>query len=106
ASMETGSAFLSHHLDEIFNRYLSPLVILPHERGDARRIAEVLKHRKEAEGQGSLIASVQTLDDFIPEEQRDKLETLKEIRKLLPARLVARLSRSDQEKVAELLNTE
>src|SRR6185295_10359654 len=37
---------------------------------------------------------------------RDKLETLKEIRKLLPSRLVARLSKGDQEKVAELLNTE
>jgi uncharacterized protein len=105
-SMERGSAYLSKYVDEIFQRYLSPLVILPRERTDARRIAEILRDRKEAEGPGSLIANVQTLDDFLPPEQREKLETLKEIRDLLPRRLVARLGKSDQDKVAELLRTQ
>jgi predicted RND superfamily exporter protein len=104
-SMTQGSAYLSKNLDEIFNRYLSPLVILPKNREDARRIAQILKHRKESEGEASLIASVQTLDDFLPDEQRSKLEELKEIRKLLPERMVARLSRTDQDKVGELLDT-
>ena len=102
-SMEHGSGYLSKYLDQIFNRYLAPVVILPHSRADADKIADILKKKKTAEGKDSMIAAVQTLDDFIPSDQAQKIVILKEIREILPPRLVARLSPSDRKLVSEFL---
>ncbi len=95
-SMTRGSAYLGKYLDEIFQRYLSPLVILPKSRENADRIAQLLREHKAREGKKSLIASVQTLDDFIPKKQFEKIKILKEIQKLLPPKLFYRLSENDQ----------
>jgi predicted RND superfamily exporter protein len=103
-SMTTGSAYLSKHLDEIFQRFLSPLVILPESRENARKIAALLKSQKAKEGSKSLIASVQTLDDFIPTQQEEKIAVLKEIKNLLPPKLLRRLSEGDQKLVGEFLS--
>ncbi len=105
-SMTRGSAYLSKYLDEIFQRYLSPLVILPRDRTNADKIAKILKERKEKEGKTSLIASVQTLDDFIPRHQDEKIKLLHEIRDLLPPKLLRRLSQSDRDLVSQFLTPE
>ncbi|MEO5969220.1 MAG: MMPL family transporter, partial [Bdellovibrionia bacterium] len=102
-SMLRGSMYFSAHLDEIFQRYLSPLVILPHSRENARKIATLLRKIKAEEGSHSLIASVQTLDDFLPNHQTEKIAVLREIRKLLPPKLLSRLSDKDQALVREFL---
>jgi predicted RND superfamily exporter protein len=102
-SMERGSAYLSKYLDEIFQRFMSPLVILPDSRENARKIAKALKDRKEREGKNSLIASVQTLDDFLPTHQPQKIKVIKEIRALLPPKLLKRLSEKDRKLVHEFL---
>jgi predicted RND superfamily exporter protein len=102
-SMEHGSAYLSKYLDEIFQRYLSPNVVLPKSRDDARKIAEVLKEKKIQQGKDSMIATVQTLDDFVPGDQYDKIKVIKEIRSLLSPRIVRRLSDEDQQRVTEYL---
>lgn len=98
-SMEHGSAYMSKFQDEIFQRYLSPNVILPQSREDARKIADLLKKRKAEQGASSLIASVQTLDDFVPQEQYEKTRELKLIRNLLSPRLMHRMSDDDQKLV-------
>ncbi len=105
-SMTRGSAYLSKHLDDIFHHYLSPLVILPDTRENSRKIAALLKEQKEKEGSKSLIASVQTLDDFIPKDQPEKIKVLKSIRRLLPEKFLQRLSESDQKLVSEFLTKE
>jgi predicted RND superfamily exporter protein len=102
-SMTKGSAFLSQYLDEIFRHYLSPLVILPHSRENAIKIVQLLKERKAQEGPTSLIASVQTLADFIPARQKQKVAVIKDIRALLPPRLLRRLTHADQLLVSEFL---
>jgi predicted RND superfamily exporter protein len=105
-SLESGSAYLSKYLDEIFQQYLSPLVILPDNRENARKIAELLKKKKTEEGSKSLIASVSTLDDFIPKNQDKKIAVLKEVRLLLPPKLLKRLSKQDQELIQSFLTQE
>ncbi|HCM41117.1 MAG: hypothetical protein A2Z97_10910 [Bdellovibrionales bacterium GWB1_52_6] len=102
-SMTSGSGYLSKYLDEIFQRYLAPVVILPQKREEAVKIAGALKTLKAKEGKGSMIAAVQTLDDFIPKEQDRKIAVLKEIRTLLPKKLVQRLSESDRRLVNQFL---
>jgi uncharacterized protein len=103
-SMESGSGYYSIYVDEIFQRYLSPMVILPHSTKDTAAIAALLKKRKAAEGENSLIASVQTIEDFIPKQQSEKIATIKEIEDLLPERFLKQLSMSEQKTARELLH--
>jgi predicted RND superfamily exporter protein len=102
-SLTHGAAFLSKNLDDIFQRYLSPMVILPQERADTLKIAEKLREKKEAQGPGSMIASVQTMDDFIPTQQEEKIKLLREIKEMLPPKLLHRMSADDQRLVAQYL---
>jgi predicted RND superfamily exporter protein len=58
-----------------------------------------------ADPQGRLIAEVSTIDDLLPgsvEEQKEKLEILDRIRDRLTPAVLARLSESEQARVAEL----
>jgi hypothetical protein len=102
-SLESGSAYLSKHLDEIFQRYLSPLAILPRKKEDTAKIAALLRQKKIEEGKDSLISSVQTLDDFIPKQQAEKLKVLDDIRRTLPPKIFYRMSESDQKLARQFL---
>ena len=103
-SMESGSGYYSLYVDEIFQRYLSPMVILPNDPAHATQIAALLKKRKAEEGDQSLIASVQTIEDFVPTNQAQKIRTLREIQEMLPERFLRELPQSDQRTARELLN--
>ena len=100
-SMEHGSGYLDRFVDEIFQRYLSPIVLMPKERSEAEEIARLLRQKKELEGKKSLITSVQLLDDFIPKDQPQKIKVLAQIRQLLPPKLLKQLSPPEQELVGE-----
>lgn len=102
-SFESGSIYYSKFQDQIFQRYLSPQVILPESRADAREIARRLRERAASEGPSSLIHSVQTLDDFVPGAQGDKIDALREIRRLLPERLFVQLAPEDRTTVTSFL---
>jgi len=103
-SMESGSAYLSQHVDEIFQRYLSPLAVLPKDREEAKEIAASLKRLRETEGKRSLISAVQTLDDFIAQDQPQKIAVLYEIKSLLPPRILKRLGPDERNIIDEFLN--
>ena len=103
ASMERGSGYYSHFQDEIFDRYLSPIAILPPSRADAERIAARLKTVQEKEGKNSLISTVQTIQDFIPKEQNQKQRVLRDTREMLPKRLLKQLSPADQKRARDYL---
>jgi predicted RND superfamily exporter protein len=94
-SIESGSAYLSRYLDEIFQRYLAPLAILPPTREDALKISAALKVKQAQEGPTSLIKTVQTIDDFIPKDQEEKMRIIRSIRELLPPKILYRLPDAD-----------
>lgn len=102
-SMENGSGYYSKYVDEVFQRYLSPMVILPHNREDALKIAAILKKKKEQEGDQSLIASVQTIDEFVPTKQSEKIAILGEIQRLLPESILKELPESERALARELV---
>ena len=105
-SMESGSAYNAKYLDEVFRRYLSPIVIMPKEREAAIEISQRLKSLQAKEGKTSLISSVQTIDEFIPRDQPQKISVIDDIRKLLPPRLMAELSAEDNKRVSEFFQPE
>jgi predicted RND superfamily exporter protein len=102
-SLESGSAYLSRYLDEIFQRYLSPLAILPRTKEDTAKIATLLKQKKAEEGKESLISSVQTLEDFVPKQQAEKLKVLEDIQRTLPPKIFYRMSETDQKLARQFL---
>ncbi len=106
ASMERGSGHNSLYIDKVFKRYLTPIVLLPRDRENTREIATRLRAVSRDRDRTSLIASVQTLDDFIPKDQRRKIEILREIQTLLPPRLLGKLSPEDNRRISELFQPE
>ena len=108
-SLEKGSGYYARYIDEIFKRYLSPIAVLPKTKRDAAEIAKVLKTRKEKAVKTnpgspySMLASVQTLSDFIPRDQTRKLRVLADIRSVLPEKLLMQLSPSDRRLARELI---
>ena len=103
-SMTKGSAYMSKHVDEIFQRYLSPMVLLPRHQEDVPRLVEALRAQQKAEGDSAIIRNVQSLEDFLPSHQEEKIALLKEISQLLPPKLLRRLSPDDQTLVKEFLD--
>ncbi len=102
-SVKYGSGALYHYIDDIFKHSFSPMVILPHNREDGRRIATLLKEEKARQGKDSLITLVQTLDDFVPKDQERKVKILGQIRDLLPPRIMSRLPDEEKKLAQELL---
>jgi predicted RND superfamily exporter protein len=105
-SLEHGAAYNSKYLDQVFQRYLSPIVLMPDERESSVEIATRLKALQKKEGRTSLIHNVQTIDEFLPKDQREKIQIIAEIRRLLPPRLMAELSSEDNKRISEFFQPE
>jgi len=105
-SMERGAGFNAQYLNDIFDRYLSPVVLLPRSRGSAEKIATELQKIQTEEGNQTLLRRVQRIDDFIPQDQEKKIAILKQIRDILPAKIIKRLSLEDQARVKVFLSPE
>ena len=106
-SLEEGAGYLSKYLDEIFQRYLTPAVLLPLEREDAREIARRIREKIVSDpGFIPAVVGVQTLDDFLPTDQEKKVRVIREIRALITPKILRRMSVRDRDQVAELLGPE
>ncbi len=105
-SLEHGSAFYADQVDKVFQRYLSPVAILAQRDEDTQRIADRLREIRRSIGPSSMIDSVQTLQDFVPRDQPEKIRLLREIRTLLPRRIVRQLPPREQAMARSFLSPE
>jgi predicted RND superfamily exporter protein len=105
-SMEKGSGYYDKYLMEIFQHYLTPIVILANSREDANKIAALVRDKKEKDGPNSPVASVQTFDDFLPQNQEAKITVLKEIKKLLTPKILDNMDKEDQQLARDFLHDE
>jgi hypothetical protein len=105
-SMEKGSGYYDKYLIEIFQHYLTPIVILANSREDANKIAALVRDKKEKDGPNSPVASVQTFDDFLPQNQEAKITVLKEIKKLLTPKILDNMDKEDQQLARDFLHDE
>jgi len=102
-SIEDGSIHWSTYVDQVFQRYLSPVVVLPKDQAHVLPIAEEIRKAKAADPQ-SFIVNVSTIEDFVPTGQSQKIETLREMRQMLPRKLMARLPENEQKIALDLLS--
>jgi predicted RND superfamily exporter protein len=105
-SVENGSMHWSTYVDQVFQRYLSPLVILPKDAAHVLPIAEEVRKAKASEGAQSFIVNVSTIDDFVPKNQTEKVRVLRDMRQMLPRKLLVRLPARDQTVAKDLLSEE
>jgi hypothetical protein len=102
-SMNEGSGYLSKYVDEVFGRYITPLVIMADNPSDMMEIEKKVKVYRERTGHNGLVANVFSLRDFVPADQGKKIAILREIRRLLKPSIFAKLSPADQAKVRKIL---
>ena len=102
--MTEGSGKLYKHIGEVFGQSVSPTVILPTDRKNTREIASRLREVDREAGASSWISSIQSLDDFIPAQQEEKVRVLKQIKGLLPPQILDRLPLAERKLAAELLD--
>ena len=105
-SIEKGSGYYSKYVDEIFGRYLSPMVALPRDRAHAAILAEKYKAKMIADGPNSLIHNVSILDDFIPKDQPEKIKLIREIQRLLPPNIRSQLDPAERKRVGDFIRPE
>lgn len=105
-SIESGSAYYSKFVDEIFGRYLSPMVALPRDRDHAVQLAKLYKEKMKEDGEKSLIKNISILDDFIPKDQPQKIKILGEISRLLPPDIRAQMDPAERKRVEEFIRPE
>jgi predicted RND superfamily exporter protein len=103
-SMTHGAGSLYHYIYDVFGHSVSPMVILPKDRADVEKIASLIRKDIAKEGDSTVISSVQTLEDFVPKQQKEKIQMLKKISKSLKPSILARLGESERTIVHELLN--
>ncbi|MFL5813751.1 MAG: efflux RND transporter permease subunit, partial [Bdellovibrionia bacterium] len=102
-SMQEGSGYLSKYVDEVFGRYITPLVIMADNPSDMAKIEEKIKDYKNRTGHEGLVANVFSLRDFVPADQGKKIQIMREIRRILKPSIFAKLSAADRAKVKQLL---
>jgi uncharacterized protein len=102
-SMEQGSGFLSHYLDDIFGRYISPIVMLPNTHEHAVAIAQGLKDLRDKNGPSTLISNALTIDEFLPKNQELKISILEAIKSELRPKYRAFLRKRDRKISDEFL---
>jgi predicted RND superfamily exporter protein len=105
-SMTQGSGYFSKFQDEIFQRFLTPVALLSHSEKEAEAIATSLKEQRKDPDVAKLIFSVNTIHEFVPDDQKKKIEVLKEIQNILPVRLLHRLPLAEQKRVHTFLRPE
>jgi predicted RND superfamily exporter protein len=102
-SMSRGSGYLSRYADEVFGRYITPLIIMADSPSDMAKIEKKLKDYRDRTGHAGLVANVFSLRDFVPADQGKKIQILRQIRHLLKPSIFVKLSRADRAKVRQIL---
>lgn len=105
-SMNEGSGYLSKYVDEVFGRYITPLIIMANNQSDMVKIQDKVRNYKKRTGHEGLVANVFSLRDFIPVDQQKKLQIFNQIRHLLKPSIFAKLSEKDKARVRQILPPE
>jgi len=82
-SQTSGSIYWAHRLDQIFNAYLTPVVIVGDTPADLDRAVATLDRRRQEIGDLDPFREVRTIRSAIPDNQEAKIPILDELRDTL-----------------------
>ncbi|HEY5677702.1 MAG TPA: MMPL family transporter, partial [Myxococcales bacterium] len=86
-----GQGYWDKHVDAVLQSYQTPTVVLTGSPQEAEAVATAMQKVKEEEGPDGTIESVVTLQQFLPHDQPQKLELLRQIFSMLDKQPEAKL---------------
>ncbi|HET9754719.1 MAG TPA: MMPL family transporter, partial [Myxococcales bacterium] len=86
-----GQGFWDKHVDAVLQSYQTPTVVLTGSPEEAEAVAAAMQKQKEEEGAEGTIESVVTLQQFLPHDQPQKLDLLRQIFSMLDKQPAAKL---------------
>jgi len=105
-SMEKGAGAHYPLISKILPDYPHPLVILAHNPHEALLLAQQFREEKKDPLIAKYISKVTAIDDFVPENQLEKMNILKSIHELLTPRIREALSLEEKTLLDEFLTEE
>lgn len=102
-SIEQGSGYWGRKVDSVFQRYLTPTVIVTKTHEQAVAVATKLKEIKRKEQALSPISDIRMLEDFIPADQEAKIAHIRHIQGMLTPKVLAHVKTHDKRKMAAVL---
>ncbi len=86
-----GQGYWDKHVDAVLQSYQTPTVVLTGSPQEAEAVASALEKQKQQEGAESTMESIVTLQQFLPKDQPQKLELLRQIFSFLDKQPEAKL---------------
>ncbi|NDF15602.1 hypothetical protein EB061_09820 [bacterium] len=96
----------STYVDRVFERYLSPVVVLPKKSENVKPIEAAIEEVKEREKTTTFITGVSSIHDFLPPDQPEKVKILNDISQNLPRSVLHQLPAGERRMAEELLAPE
>ena len=101
SSLESGTAVLDHRVSKIMDTSLTPSIILSESVEEGKLICDALYQKKREQGANYGINDCKSILSYIPEDQEEKLDIIKDMRRLLKEDTINLLSEEDKKKVLE-----
>jgi predicted RND superfamily exporter protein len=101
-----GAGSWDKKVDAVFQRYLTPTIVLTRETKDTEKVVEALDEFRKRDGDASPISDVKRIEDFLPSDQARKIKVIEDIRKLLTPQILSKLNDEDRKRVKEYLPDE
>ncbi len=102
SSMESGTAILDHRVSKIMGTSLTPSVILAESVKEGKQICDALYRKKKEQKENYGINDCKSIISYLPEDQEEKLEIIRDMRKLLKDDNLMLLNEKERDKVLSL----
>ncbi len=96
---------LDRRVDSIFNHSVNPEVALVEDAGDAKQLAigiRLIQHKYQQRTEGSTIKAVLSLDDFVPQDQQERLRSIAQIKQLFTPSVLQNLVPEERQSYEQL----
>jgi len=100
-SIADGSAHWGHKVDEVFNAYLTPLVIVGDTPEDLDKVVATLERRRRDLGALDPLREIRTIGNSMPDHQEEKIPILRELQATLTDARLALLSPEQRQKIEQ-----
>ena len=83
SSMQSGTAKLDERISAVFDVSMTPAIVLAKDAEEGKEICEAFKRKKELKGDASMIQNCRSIYSFIPADQKEKMEAIRDLRRLV-----------------------
>ncbi|MFA6034004.1 MAG: MMPL family transporter, partial [Myxococcota bacterium] len=102
SSLHSGTAKLNERVSALFDVSMTPAVLLAETPEEGREICKTLLADKKKKGDASGIENCRSIFSFLPDNQPDKLEVIRELRKMLADSSLGFLTDEQKRQVEDL----